>query len=211
MRLLSTNILFLLATGLWGQTDLGVGLVSANFNDTTVLHLYASQADKQPAKTIEFFHDKTTNSLNIRDLDKHKQWLKPECLWLDYSSLIFRCKSQTNDWYKLIVNNENGQTLWLRKSEYIKFSNWSEFLSGMFGVSRLPDKKQLIRVAPNGDSKEINYSGPDCFKVKSMNGEWIEIFTPDRCKDPENKTKIKSGWIKWREGNNLLIEYHITS
>jgi hypothetical protein len=213
MRLLITNILFLLTTNLWGQVELGVGLVSINFSDTTVLHFYSSPIDKQPTKTIEFFNDKTINSWNIRNLDKQKQWLKPECLWLDYSSFIFRCKSQTDDWYELIVNNENGQTLWLKKSALTKFSGWEEFLKGMFGVSRLPDKKQVIRTSPDDKSEEINYTGKDCFQVKSMKGEWIEIFTADYCDDSytDSKTKIKSGWIKWKQGNSLLIEYFITS
>jgi hypothetical protein len=212
MRLLFTAILSLLTTILWGQTELGVGLVAINFNDTTVLHFYAKKTDKQPVKTIEFFDDKTIDSWNIRNLDKQSQWLSPESLWLDYYSFIFRCKSRTNDWYEVIINNDNGKTLWLKKSALTKFSNWEAFLKNMFGVSRLPDKKQAIRASPNEKSKEINYSGSDCFQVRSMKGDWIEIFTTDYCdeSDTNSKTKIKSGWIKWRQGNNLLIEYFIT-
>ena len=212
MRLLFTNILFLLTTSLWGQIELGAGLVAIDFNDTTVLHFYTSRKDKQPAKTIEFFNDKTIDSWNIRNLDKQKPWLNPECLWLDYSSFIFRCKSQTKDWYELIVNNKNGQTLWLKKSAVTKYSSWKTFLSGMFGVSRLSDKKQVIRISPDDQSEGINYIGNDCFQVKSMKGDWIEIFTADYCDDSytDSKTKIKSGWIKWREGNKLLIEYFMT-
>jgi hypothetical protein len=213
MRLLITNILFLLTTNIWGQVELGVGLVSINFSDTTVLHFYSSPTDKQPLKTIEFFNDKSINNWNIRNLDKQKQWLKPECHWLDYSSFIFRCKSETNNWYELIVNNESGQTLWLKKSALINFYNWETFLKGMFGVSRFPDQKQIIRTLPNDKSEEINYTGKACFQVKSMKGDWVEIFTADYCDDSytDSKTKIKSGWIKWRQGNKLLIEYFITS
>jgi hypothetical protein len=45
-----------------------------------------------------------------------------------------------------------------------------------------------------------------------MNGDWIEIFTADYCDESytDSKTKIESGWIKWRQGNKLLIEYYIT-
>jgi hypothetical protein len=213
MKLLFTNIIFLLTTNLWGQTELGVGLVSINLSDTTVLQFYSAFEDKQPSKTIEIFNDKTINSWNILNLDKQKQWLNPECLWLDYSSLIFRCKSQTNNWYELIVNNDNGQTLWLKKNTLSKFSTWDEFLIGMLGVARLADKKQIIRTLPNDNAKEINYTGRDCFKVKSMKDDWIEIFTADYCDDLDtiSKTKVKSGWIKWRKENTLLIQYFLTS
>lgn len=202
-----------MTTCLWGQTELGIGLVSIHFSDSTILHFYSSPTEKQATKTIEFFNDKTINSWNIRELDKQKQWLKPECLRLDYSCFIFRCKSETSDWYELIVNNENAQSFWLKKSELTKYSSWETFLIGMFGVSRLPENNQIIRDLPDEEANEIDYSGQDCFQVKSMKGDWIEVFTADYCEDgyTDSKTKIKSGWIKWKHGNTLLIEYYSTS
>ena len=84
----------------------------------------------------------------------------------------------------------------------------------MFAVVRIADKKQAIRAEPNEQSKEISYTElEDCFQVKSMKGDWIEIFTSYNCEhsNSKNRTEIKSGWIKWRDGNNLLIEYFLTS
>jgi hypothetical protein len=211
MRLQLTTILFLLTINLYGQSDLGIGLVSINFDDKTVLNFYESQIATTPTKTIEFFDD--NNYWNIRDLDKQKQWLNPEVLWLEYNSFIFRCKSLADDWVEIIVNNETGKNLWLKKSEVAKFSNWETYLQGMFGVARLSDQNQKIRKQPSDSSEEIKYSGGDCFQVKSMNGDWIEIYTAEYCDESytDSKTKIKSGWIKWRQGNKLLIEYHITA
>lgn len=198
---------------LWGQTELDVGLVHLHINDSTVLHFYSKPTDDVPTKTLEFFHDPTIESLNILNLDIQRQWLSPECLWLDYSQFILRCKTQTKDWYEVIVNNKDRQTLWLKKSALTEFSTWESYLNGMFGVSRLADSRQPIRTLPNDQSEEINYTGKDCFQVKSMKGEWIEIFTSDYCEDSYNDSnpKIISGWIKWKQGNILLIEYYITS
>lgn len=213
MKTLLTNILFLLTTNLWSQTDLGIGLVAINFDDKTILHFYYNPDDKQPAKTIEFFNDQTINSWNIRHLEKNKEWLKPEILWLDYSSFVFRCLKVKDNWLKIIVNNENGSTLWLRKSDLTIFKDWETFLEAMFGVSRLPNEKQKIKTLPNDNSEEIKYQGQDCFQVKSMKGDWIEIFTADYCDEgyTDSKTKIKSGWIRWRQGNKLLIDFFTTS
>jgi thioredoxin-related protein len=195
------------------QADLGLGLVSINFDDKTTLHFYSTPKDKKPLKTIQFFNDLTINSWNIRDLDKHKEWLNPEILWLDYSQFVFRCLTVQNNWFKVIVNNENGETLWLKKNELTTFKNWENYLTEMFGVARLPNHQQKIRVSPIENSDEIIYKGQDCFQVKSMKGDWIEIFTADYCDESytDSKAKIKSGWIKWRQGNNLLIEYFTTS
>lgn len=213
MKTLLTYILLFLTTSLLAQTDLGLGLVSINFDDKTTLHFYSTPNDKEPKRTIQFFNDQTINSWNIRDLDKHKEWLKPEILWLDYSQFVFRCITVQDNWLKVMVNNETEETLWLRKSDLTTFRDWENYLKEMFGVARLPNQQQKIRVSPTDNSDEILYKGQDCFQVKSMKGDWIEIFTADYCDESytDSKTKIKSGWIKWRQGNKLLIEYFTTS
>ncbi len=96
------------------QTDLGIGLVSINFDDKAVIDFYAKPDDKQKAKTIQSFYDKSINNWNIKNLEAQKQWLKPETLWLDYSTFNFRCKSKSKDWYEVIVNNQTGKTFWIK-------------------------------------------------------------------------------------------------
>jgi len=211
MKLLLTYIFTICTFNSWAQSSLGVGLVSIDFNDKTVLSFYTDTTDKKPTKTVEFFNDKSIDSWNIRNLNTQKQWLNPEVLWLDYNSFVFRCKMQTNGWYAVIVNNQTNKVYWLKKSKWTTFLSWEKFLKEMFSVERL--SKQKIRNLPNEDSKEIKHTGEDCFQVRSMKGEWIEIFTTDLCddEDTKSKTKIKSGWIKWRDGNKLLINYFITS
>jgi len=205
--------LFCVSIYSYGQTELGIGVVAINFNDTTLLNFYLTPTNKEPEKTLEFFNDTSINSWNIRNLDKQREWLRPEVLWLDYSLLFFRCKSEKNGWFQLIVNNDNGKTYWLKKTELTNLSTWETYLKEMFGVARLADRTQVIRKSPSDTSEEIKYTGEDCFQVKSMQGDWIEIFSPTYCVNgyTDSKTKIKSGWIKWRQGNNLLIEFFITS
>ena len=157
MRTLTAFILFFAVTNCFSQTDLGIGIVSINFDDKTILHFYNDTSEKQAAKTIKFFNDSSINSWNIRNLDKQKEWLKPQVLWLDYSTFDFRCKTQTDKYFQVIVNNENGQMLWLRKSKLTRFVTWETYLKEMFGVGRLSDQKQKIRKLPNDSSEEIKY------------------------------------------------------
>ncbi len=194
------------------QTGLGIGLVSINFDDNTVIHFYAKPDGKQKVKTIQFFTDKSINGWNIKNLEAQKQWLKPETLWLDYSSFNFRCESKNNGWYEVIVNNQTGKTFWIKKERFTEFLTWEKFLKSKFVVERLPKYKQAIRQLPSNDSAKIKYVGKDCFQVKSMKGEWIEIFTSDFCKSgygDSKTTEIQSGWIKWKNGNTLLIDYRL--
>jgi hypothetical protein len=207
MRLKFTIFLYILSISCFAQTNLGIGLISIKFNDKTVLHFYSSINNSKPVKTITFLNDKTINSWNIKNLEEQKKWLKPEILWLDYNLFVFRCEKQKSDWFKIIVDNETGKSLWIKKSEIIEFSSWEKYLEEMFRVERL-SKLNSIHKSPKENSEIIKYSEEECFQVKSMKDDWIEIFTSE-CE--ESKNEIKSGWIKWKVGNKLLIKYFPTS
>jgi hypothetical protein len=81
----------------------------------------------------------------------------------------------------------------------------------MFAVDRREDKKQKIRKQPTDNADEIRYEGKDCFQVKSLQGDWIEIFTPNYCDEKGETIEIQSGWIKWKQGDELVIHYYPTS
>ncbi|KIC02076.1 hypothetical protein OA88_11075 [Flavobacterium sp. JRM] len=202
MKLKLTLLFLTLSISAFAQTNLGIGLIAIKFNDKTVLPFYSSINDKQPIKTIRFFNDETINSWNIQDLKNQQKWLKPEILWLDYNFFIFRCEKQEKDWFKIIVDNESGKSLWIKKSKNTEFRDWEKYLQDMFRISR-KSKADKIYKLPNTNSGTIKYLGEECFQVKSMKGDWIEIFTSE-CDDV--KSEIKSGWIKWKNGNTLLIE-----
>jgi len=195
----------------YGQVTLGTGIVKIEFDDKTVIDFYKRPTDKSHDKRIEFFDDKEINSWNIKNLETERTWLKPEVLWLDYSQFNFRCKATTADWLELIVSNENGMTLWVRRTKATKYLTWEEYLKDMFGVDRLESYKQKIRKLPSDTADEIKYEGRDCFEVKSLKGDWIEINSTDHCDEGISKTKIDSGWIRWRDGEKLLIVYYSTS
>jgi hypothetical protein len=212
MKLFFSIFLFLIfSTDLLARTEIGIGLVEINFDDKTVLEFYEKPVSSKPAKRIEFFNDEAVNGWNIRNLERQRSWLKPESLWLDYHSFVFRAIARRKNWYRVTVNNETGKSYWLRKQKVARFKTWEQFLTGMFGVKRATAQK--IRRAPSPNSPEIKYLGKDCFQVKGLRGEWLEIFSAGYCDEDytNGKTPLKSGWIKWRNGNKLLIDYFITS
>ncbi|UZR97521.1 hypothetical protein [Chondrinema litorale] len=190
------------------ETSIGIGLVKVDFDDKTVLNFYENKGDVNPIKRIEFFNDEKIQSWNIRDLKVHQQWLRPEVLWLNYYSFVFRCISDSNDWFEVLVNQDSGQTYWIKKQDILIFNTWEEYLKSMFSIARLSTEKQSIWESPSFNSQEIEYEGEDCFQVKSMKGEWIEIYTPSHCID---KNIIKKGWIRWRDNNKILVEYYSES
>jgi len=112
----------------FGQTTLGKGLLSVNFDGTTTITFYNNPSDKSPSKTIENFNDKSINSWNIKNLATQKKWLSPEVLWLDYSPLVFRVKTSSDMWIEVIVNNTTGKSYWIKKDNSMTSLTWEAFL-----------------------------------------------------------------------------------
>jgi hypothetical protein len=210
MKVWTTILLFTILTKAYAQVPLGTGIVRIEFDANTIVDFYQRPTDKLFSKRVEFFNDKTIDSWNIKNLENERTWLKPEIIWLDYSQFNFRCISTKGDWLEVIVNNDNGRTYWIKKNNTTKFLTWEEYLKDMYSVSRL-DKNQKLRNSPADSAKEIEYKGTDCFQVRTLRGDWIEIFTGDYCDEYGTKNQITSGWIKWRRGDKLLIKYHTIS
>lgn len=208
MRLILAVVFSFINLALYAQADIGMGIVSINFNAETVIDFYKSPDLQVKMKSLEFFDDKKINSINIKNLDLHKEWLQPETLWLDYYQFNFRVKSKYENCYEVYVSD--NRTMWIENKEFIEFLSWEDYLIRMFAVTRTNPKEQKILENPDLKATEIPYSDEDCFNVRKMSGNWIEIFTPNHCLE-EIKNPIKAGWIKWKEGNKLLINYFLTS
>ncbi len=84
----------------------------------------------------------------------------------------------------------------LPKTENIKFLSWNNFLLNTTGVSNLDWKKNPLKNKPNHESVILEANGEDDFVVVKVNNEWVQI----------SNEKGKTGWIKWRKGNKLLID-----
>ncbi|MEZ0005058.1 hypothetical protein ABH942_000401 [Flavobacterium sp. 28YEA47A] len=188
------------------QSDLGIGIVTIKFTGNTVLNLYTAAYDKEPKEVIEFYQDEVTGSPDIKNIETVEKWLKPEGFFLDYDQLIFRCKSEERFWIEIIVNNETGESYWIRKTKSVDLDTWDGFLKNAFMVSR-NSFPQEIKTQPSDAARTIPFEDEDCFQVKSMKGDWIQIFTAPHCDETSNP--IKSGWIRWKEGNEILIDYFL--
>jgi hypothetical protein len=193
-----------------GSNTLGIGTVEIEFNAETIVKFYNSPGDKAYSTRIEFFDDASVNGWNIKDVKNVQMWLKPQSMWLDYHHFVFRCKSFNKDWLEVVVNNEDGKSYWIRRTEQTIFKTWEEYFKSMFAVDRLPEENQKIRTRPTDAANEVKYEGRGCFQVISLKGDWIEISSIDHCPD-EKATQIKNGWIRWRRGEKLLIRCYSTS
>lgn len=186
----------------------GIGIAKVDFDSSTVIHFYSSLKDDHPAKTVEFYNDKTVNSWRIKRLEEHRKWLLIS-MNLDYSIFEFQYITEKDGWLEVIVDPETSNTFWIKKSDKIEALTWGEYIKDMFGIGPQENSLQEIKRTPDMTAEKLrDFDG--CYSVKSVKGDWIELFTSDYCEDffDQSEQKIETGWVKWREGDELLVELY---
>ncbi len=144
---------FFVLNAAFNQAELGNGLIKLNLKGQTTIELFSSTKDNIFSKKIEIAFDTITKAYNLKNPKAGEGWLKPEVLWLENISVVFRCKSKNNKWFEIIVNNETGKTFWI-KNNNAKFLGWNTFLMEMFMIRRKGNYPQKIRKQPFDTSVE---------------------------------------------------------
>jgi hypothetical protein len=118
----------------------------------------------------------------------------------DYYIIIFDGYAMNNNRYRVFLNHE-----WVYivgNDKVVRFEKWQDHLINSYVVT---NENNPLRKNHGEDSPKI-----DCdyfsthFICEKVLGEWIYVNCNIDCEGcPGNE--IKSGWIRWKRDNNLLI------
>ena len=131
----------------------------------------------------------------------------------DYGLYHFICIEKNKKYYKILINDtEIG---YIPNNQNYFFKSWETLLMTA-SVARIDKKSNPIRKSPN-DTEKIIISNNCKFEtlkvvdVIEQKGEfWIQISFATNCNPyPENGTKQKTGWIKWRNMKKLLVTFQL--
>jgi hypothetical protein len=186
---------------------IGIGLVLIDFDESTVIDFYSAPDNGlKPVKSISFYDDHVQQVWKIRNYEVNRSWLKPEAYNPLYDLLAFRCRSRKDGWMEVIVNNNSGTSYWLKESEVYQYIDWLTFLQQKKCIS--PAKTDIpILDSPEDDANAIKVNSKDCFGIKNMKDDWIEITLPAFNDEKSDGNSRKTGWIRWKNGDVLLIKY----
>ena len=187
--------------------DIGVGMVKPNVVDGAVMYFYGPPDENGFAPTSAPIDSVTfAASTHHVDIATAPPWLVPEVLKLDYGFLLFRARSLTRFWVEVIVNNTNGQTAWLPRSE-VDFVPWVDFFLTVFAVEPIDVVANPLRARPFSYSDPaLPPSGTDWFyEPIEIRGDWIHVRLRSQSQ-PE-----RDGWFRWREGDRLAVSYSLLS
>lgn len=141
----------------------------------------------------------------------------------DYGILSFVCVAKADNHYQIIVNDSTIK--YMGRDTLVSFQSWEDYIDGGLGLRRSlqgsanVNEINPIRLQPNEQSDIIAFDQQHenlCFR--EMKGDWIKVsvncfYGPDNydfvgsCSELiDHCEKPLTGWIKWREGEKLLID-----
>ena len=187
--------------------EIGVGMVKPNVAAGAVLYFYGRPDEgtfvptSAPVDSITFMAGP-----HYVDIATAPPWLVPEVLKLDYGFLMFRARSLTRHWVEVIVNNTNGQTAWLPRSE-VEFVTWVDFFLTVFAVEPIDPEANPLRPRPflHSDPDEPHAATDGHYAPIEIRGDWIHVRLRSQAQ-PE-----RDGWFRWRDGDRLTVSYSLLS
>lgn len=194
----------------------GIGKVVVKFesnlhNDKPyILNFYRSDSENELEKTVEIkWNDNDGGFVMTTNIE----FIKVKDFYLEepHYILMFNCLREINGFYEVIINIDTKETMWIKKQSTIQLKLWDKFLQSVVCLSALDTQTNRIRLKPDDNSKvAIENVKDECWEVIKVKGEWLNIrcFVIDFDMLDE-KYKNFNGWLRWRDNNELLIEYYL--
>lgn len=190
------------------ESTYGLGLVHFDLKTTSSIVFYsAADTSKRMATTLSFSYDKKAKTAALTK-GNESGWLSPEILDPAHLLLSMRCLEKSAGWFKVVTNNRTGATAYLHASDNMTYNTWLQEMETAKHVTRVKKETNPICKSPNNSlTYPWDAKYPDCFRPTVLLGQWMKVETRSDCAD--GTTKIKEGWIRWRDDDNLLINYSL--
>lgn len=139
----------------------------------------------------------------------------------DYGILHFICLESTAKYHKILSNESEVKYSPIKESYH--FATWEKYILESFGIRRDDEgnhEKEPLRSSPNVKSTIVSIpKGYEMFCPMEVKGDWVKVKYDcfyneennphegepcsnfiEKCQNPV------TGWLKWREKNEILID-----
>jgi len=188
---------------------LGLGIASpVHLSADTPLFFYSSPT-AHPSTTSPL------DSLTVREGPHHFElatappWLDPETVKFDYDLLAFRVVALRRYWVEVVVHTRDvrwpPQTMWLDR-EAVGFQPWAAYLLDVFSVETA--EHVPLRSGPGDDTAVVESTETGRpVRVIEVRSEWMRVEDAEA----NEMNPGPSGWLRWHDGEHLLVRYSILS
>lgn len=180
--------------------SLGIGILTFDAVDGLYVELYNDSALKKRFVFWDVYNKKP---------------IKPVCTLFykpDYGELHFVCLRKLKRCYEVLINgNQKKYVSFLYR---VRYYSWDEYLKGLNSVSFIADTTtKYIYYEPDIKSgcTEVTELNEQSYCVVEVKGDRIKVrLDCDSGPTPCNQMECKSpaiGWIRWRKGNQLPVQF----
>ena len=147
------------------------------------------------------FEDRETVKIDKEKRLREDYDFDPQYYYPEYSIIGFTVLKITESYYHISIGSGSNEKMVTKDRSQFDYHSWEDYIQTKY-LSFNP-RENPIKAAPD-DSSEIVYPYNDYpFKAIDVQGDWIKIECTDDCRTCD-KGKL-TGWIKWREGKELLV------
>ncbi len=132
----------------------------------------------------------------------------------DYGIMHLVCLDSTEKTYKVIVNESDIK--YVSKIDNGSFWTWEKYILNSIGINAKHPLTLSIKDNPKSNASTIDSTGNmNSYCANTISGDWINIRYSclyendivEECFSAKNCSK--TGWIKWRNENELLIAIYL--
>lgn len=119
----------------------------------------------------------------------------------EYFIIHLKVNAASNSDYTVQVGKEEKI---VKKEKYMEFVSWPEYILRNMATTT---QSNPLHQEPNESSKQLEglrYNELS-FKCLKVSGDWVQVECNKECEGCVGG-KIVSGWIRWKEGNKIILK-----
>ena len=117
--------------------------------------------------------------------------------------IVLNLVKKNENFFEVVVNEKTGELKYAKGDDpSFEGFTWERYILDCFAVE-FDEGENPMRSEPVGTGIELQFpSGSRTFHPVEINGDWLEVkwFEND-----DTTRKSNTGWIRWKDGNSLLI------
>lgn len=124
----------------------------------------------------------------------------PRVIIYEYDTFAVDCVSQDDEYYTVLVQHFPKVTKRLKKTNGLNFQTWEQHIQRAI-IDPIYTHSEL-RDSPNGKLIEYvpdNVKNGDGYYGLQVEGEWVKV------RDIFDEDAEFTGWIRWKDGDQLLV------
>ncbi|MCB0795570.1 MAG: hypothetical protein KDB88_12610 [Flavobacteriales bacterium] len=178
---------------------MGLGMARPDMR-SSVLHFLTGPDDERPVDSVVF-----AQGTGMFAIVEAPPWLLPAHMKLDYDILLLRVLALSRTAVEVEVNAPLRMSKWVPRDQ-VDVLLWPEFLLAVHSIEPIGTDDLVVRVKPLDHASEVAVREDAILRPLLVRGQWIKVSAEQLDHD-----QGVTGWLRWTDGDRLLISYALLS